>query len=495
MIDQDRGIAASPQDRLDDDGRLVVIERRANVADVTLWNGATPVEARPTEPAAGSQSSLALHNLRGAVILIVLAFHSCLAYLGSSASSPFPFDQSPYEWRAFPIIDSHRWLGFDLFAAWQDVYLMSLMFFLSALFAWPSLTRKGSRKFLSDRALRLGLPFVFGVTIVAPLALYPVYRTTASDPTLAAYARHFLALPFWPNGPMWFLWELLAFTVLGAGLRHILPDGVAFLGRASASANRRPLQCFLFFAAASALVYVPLAIAFTPWRWSDHGPFALQFSRPLFYASYYILGFGVGAYGLERGLLAVEGILARRWLVWLALALGSLMLWMGLTALTMQFATSVPLPLQIAADAGYVVACASSVFFVIGLSLRFGAIRSPVLDNLSKNAMGMYLLHYAPVVWLQYALMDAAAPAVAKAAVVFAGALVLSWAATAAIRALPFGCRLIGEEPPIFAGAPSRRIGFAWRRESRAPAEPSPQRWEPSGSAPNLFDPTAPRRQ
>jgi hypothetical protein len=62
----------------------------------------------------------------------------------------------------------------------------------------------------------------------------------------------------------------------------------------------------------------------------------------------------------------------------------------------------------------------------------------------------MYLLHYAPVVWLQYALMDAAAPALVKAAIAFGGALVLSWTATAAMRFLPFGSRLIGEEPPVF---------------------------------------------
>jgi hypothetical protein len=77
-----------------------------------------------------SESSLALNNLRALVILIVLAFHSVLAYLGSLGPAAFPFDSSPYLWRAFPIVDSHRWFGFDVFCAWQDVYLMALMFFL-----------------------------------------------------------------------------------------------------------------------------------------------------------------------------------------------------------------------------------------------------------------------------------------------------------------------------------------------------------------------------
>ncbi|MGH6771435.1 MAG: hypothetical protein ACRECO_20740 [Xanthobacteraceae bacterium] len=103
-----------------------------------------------------SATSQALSNLRGYVILIVLGFHAILAYLGSLPGTVQPFDQPPYEWLAFPIIDNQRWVGFDLFCAWHDVYLMSLMFFLSGLFVWPSLTRKGNGTFLVDRLLRLG---------------------------------------------------------------------------------------------------------------------------------------------------------------------------------------------------------------------------------------------------------------------------------------------------------------------------------------------------
>ena len=113
-----------------------------------------------------SPTSLALNNLRAFVILIVLAFHSRLAYLYSLPASAFPFDEPPYKWLAFPIIDSHRWLGFDLFCAFQDVYLMSFMFLLSGLFVWPSLVRKGSGRFLQDRLMRLGLPFVVVVYLL-----------------------------------------------------------------------------------------------------------------------------------------------------------------------------------------------------------------------------------------------------------------------------------------------------------------------------------------
>ncbi len=442
--------------------------RRRGAADERQFGAAGSLmlaDRRAIEQISAARSSLALRNLRGLVILVVLAFHSVLPYLWSASSSSFPFDQPPYEWRAFPIVDSRRWFGFDLFCAWQDVYLMSLMFFLSALFAWPSLARKGSRKFLGDRLLRLGVPFVFGLIVVVPLALYPAYRVIAVDPSLIAYGRRFLALPFWPNGPMWFLWLLLALTIVPAGLHRFAPHWVAFLGRLSSHATARPGQYFIGVATAAALAYVPLAVAFTPWNWSEHGPFSLQLSRPLLYAVYYLAGLGVGAHGLERGLLAPEGILARRWSVWLVCALAFLLLWMGLAGLTLTYATSTPLMLQIAADASFALAGAGGFFFVMAACLRFGAVRSRLFDGLSKNAFGIYLLHYAPLVWLQYALLDVPLFAIAKAVIVFGGTLLLAFSATAAIRFVRFGSRLIGEEPRALASAPSPRRILA--RESQ----------------------------
>jgi peptidoglycan/LPS O-acetylase OafA/YrhL len=405
--------------------------------------------------------NLGLGNLRAVVILTVLAFHSSLAYLGSLGPSAFRFDDPPYQWRAFPIVDGRRWFGFDVFCAWQDIYLMSLMFFVSALFTWPSLARKRGPKFLRDRFLRLGVPFAFGLAVVMPAALYPTYRATAVEPSLAAYARHFLALPFWPNGPMWFLWQLLALTMVAAALHRFVPHWVEHLARASSSAGTRPGRYFVGLAAVSALAYVPLALAFTPWAWSVRGPFALQFSRPLLYAVYYVAGLAVGAYGLDSGLLAPGGVLARRLAVWLAGALASLLLWMGLTALAMSYPEAAPLGLQVAVDTSFALACASGCFLVVAGCLRFGAIRSRILDSLAENAFGMYLFHYVFVVWLQYALLGAALPAIAKAMIVFGGTVVLAWTTTAAVRSVPFGSRLIGEERRILVNAHPSKGNFA----------------------------------
>jgi peptidoglycan/LPS O-acetylase OafA/YrhL len=416
--------------------------------------------------AQGGGSSVALTNLRALVIIIVVAFHSVLAYLGSLRAAAFDFDTSPYEWRAFPIVDSHRWFGFDLFCAWQDTYLMALMFFLSALFTWPSLARKGSRKFLGDRLLRLGVPFVFAVIVVIPIALYPVYRVTAVDPGLHAYAAHFLALPFWPNGPMWFLWQLLVFTAVAAGLHRFAPQLVERFARLCASAGSHPGRFFGGLAIVSALAYVPLALVYTPWTWSEHGPLAMQFSRPLLYAVYYFAGLGIGAHGIERGLLARDGMLARRWKAWAARAFAAFLLWMGVTALAMNDGPSAPFALQLAVNVSYALACASGCFLMLAVCLRFGAMQSKAFDRLAKDAFGIYLLHYAFVVWLQYALLGVALFAFAKAMVVFGGALLFAWATVTGLRTLPFGAQLIGEErraratPPPLRGSLARDIAY-----------------------------------
>jgi glucan biosynthesis protein C len=394
-----------------------------------------------------SRSSLALNNLRAFVILLVLSFHSVLAYLGSLPPSRFVFDEPPFRWRSFPIVDSQRFWGFDLFCAWQDVFLMSLFFFISGLFVWPSLKRKGGGTFLLDRLLRLGLPFALVVAFLMPIAHYPTYVGAAADKSVAAYWRHLIALPLWPTGPSWFLFLLLIAALCAAALHKLFPGWGDALARLMASARDRPILYFVGLVTASAVAYLPLAIAFTPWEWWHHGPFPFQLSRPLHYAVYFFGGAAVGAYGLDRGPFALDGILVRRWGAWLGAAVASFVLWLAVTALTMNDQAAAPLGLQIAAGLSFVLACAASCCAILALVLRFAARDLPSLHGLKECAYGIYLIHYLFIVWLQFAMLDAPLPAVLKALIVFGGTLVLSWGIiSAAIRSLPRVALVIGGE-------------------------------------------------
>jgi hypothetical protein len=167
---------------------------------------------------------------------------------------------------------------------------------------WRSLERKGVLAFVRDRIVRLGVPFAFVVALLMPLANYPTYLQTAADPSLVAYWRHWLGLPFWPCGPMWFLWLLMVADFAAAALHRFAPQWGDVLIRSSASADARPVRYFAGLVIASAIAYIPLALAFKPSAWVTFGPFAFQLSRV-----------GLGASGIERGLFAPDGVLVRRW--------------------------------------------------------------------------------------------------------------------------------------------------------------------------------------
>ncbi len=382
-----------------------------------------------------SRSSIALSNLRAVVIVIVLAFHSVLAYLASLPATPYAFDAAPYRWQAIPIVDGQRWFGFDLFCAWQDISLMSLMFFLSGLFVPSSLKRKGSGTFLSDRFLRIGLPLILVIIFLMPVTYYPTYLAGAADPSMGAYWQHWLALPFWPCGPQWFLWQLLALNVAAAGLHRFAPAWSESLGRLAASARAHPIRFFVALVSVSALAYIPLALIHSPWQWTNVGPFSFQLSRPLHYVVYFFAGFAVGAYGLDRGLLASDGALARNWAAWLAASIAGFVLWALPTSLMVD-GQAASLPVQLASGVGFVLACAAGCFVLLALCLRFAPERTRILDSLSVNAYSMYLLHYVFVVWLQFVLLPVALFAAGKALIVFGGTLVLSWAAAVAFNDL-----------------------------------------------------------
>jgi hypothetical protein len=173
-----------------------------------------------------------------------------------------------------------------------------------------------------------------------------------------------------------------------------------------------------------------MALVFTPSAWFDQGPFAFQLSRPVHYAVYFFAGVGVGAGGIERGLLVPGGALVRRWAVWGVAALGLLLVWRGLTGLTMADGSSTSLALQILADLSFVLACFASCCCVLATVLRFAAKRLPAFAGLKRGAYGMYLVHYG-----------GALPAVIKGAVVFGGTLLLSGVQSQAFSVFPRSLR------------------------------------------------------
>ena len=410
----------------------------------------------PREP----RSIPAIDNLRSGVILLVVAVHVLLPYFDFLPARPYPFEAPPYLWRSFPLVDLQRApLGFDILSAWVDVFVMATFFLISGLFVWPCLERKGAARFVGERVLRLGLPFLAAVFLLMPLATAPTYLQTASHPSPTDFVRRFLALPFWPAGPMWFLWVLLAFDAVAALVFAMYPRIDRPLLRLSLYVQKKPLRFAACILAASAAGYVPLALLFGPLPWGQFGPFSIQLCRPLQYAAYFFAGVVIGACGLERALTGAGGVLARHWRAAASAAVVCFALWLLASAGTMR-AQSVPLALSAADAVAYVLACFASCWAVLALVTRFAGARGPVRDSLRDNAYGIYLVHCVFAFWLQYSLLGMDVPAMTKIAVVFVATLALSWATAEVLRRLPgfavvlgagrrTGRRLPGFAPPV----------------------------------------------
>ena len=394
-----------------------------------------------TQPAQAAHYNVAIGYLRAFVTVLVVAHHAALAYF-HYAPPPMPFTAEPRLWRAFPVVDAVRWPGFSFFVGLNDVFFMALMFFLSGLFVWNSLRRKGAVSFLRDRAIRLGLPFLAAAALVAPIAYYPAYLVATPSSGVTGYVRAWLSFPDWPAGPAWFIWLLLAFDCVAAGWYALSPKFGEWLAKLTSGASRRPTAFFMLLVAVSATVYIPMSLAFTSMAWAALGPFTFQTSRLFHYFVYFIAGIGVGALGSERGLLAPDGKLARRWWLWLIRAT----LAFGVVGVIVAAAMASPARATLWTFIGgfaFALSCAASSFACLALFVRFAKKPRKMLDSLRDNAYGIYLVHYAFVAWVQYSLLPASMPGLAKGVTAFLCALALSWGFVAALRRLPAVARVI----------------------------------------------------
>ena len=182
------------------------------------------------------------------------------------------------------------------------------------------------------------------------------------------------------------------------------------------------------------------------WVEPGHYPLPIQTSRILLYAGYFFAGVGVGAAGLSAGLLAENGALAKRWRVWLGFALacyGAILLLVYTHHSGLIDLNSPPLWWHTAYGLAFAMFSAAMTFTVLAVFLRFDRSSFRLLDAMRPQAYGIYLLHFIPLIWLQYAVYDPAFPAFVKFAIVFTGTLSISWALTVLLRKMPVAARMI----------------------------------------------------
>lgn len=383
---------------------------------------AVPSVSDPAFLVKGKPRDLSIDYLRTTLTLLVLAHHSSLAYTTWARFDP----QHPLR-STSPVVDTARSAFFDYAENFNDVFFMSLMFFVSGLFVYGAIRRHGTAKFVRDRLLRLGLPFAFAVTVLMPIAYYASWQLGNRNQGFFAFYG-LLARTGFQVGPPWFVWVLLLFDVVLATLLIPLDRFMPAAGRLMRTLHAHSLATFAVLLVLSGCLYLPLLARFGFDRWTVLflSPFAFQIARIGLYALWFTFGVIVGAPGFGEGLLSRGGTLARHWPRWLAgcivayNALYFLPRWLGSHGLTAKQSQTCEALL-------WVVSCVSSSFAFLalfrGLHLRSNA----CMNSLTRSAYVLYLVHYVFITWTQRLMLPLALNAGFKFLFVFSATVVLSW--------------------------------------------------------------------
>ena len=91
-----------------------------------------------------------IDHLKVILTVLVILHHTFITY--GAPGGWYYFQKTTSEAAKVPM---------TLFVAVNQSFFMGLFFFLSAYFIRPSYEKKGAAKFVKDRLIRLGIPFVF----------------------------------------------------------------------------------------------------------------------------------------------------------------------------------------------------------------------------------------------------------------------------------------------------------------------------------------------
>jgi glucans biosynthesis protein C len=388
-----------------------------------------PPVAAATTRSAGKTRLVYLDNLRMAVITGVVLMHVAIIYGAEGAW----FYHEPGE------KDTLIFVIMMLLGGIGTAFTMGLLFLIAGYFTPRAYDRKGAGPFVIDRFKRLGLPLIFFEIFMLPLINYSVDVATGRAQSLIQYLLdHFRNINSFADGPVWFLEQLLIFSIFYA-LWRWLSGRISH--RAPAEQHLEPNSPGNWAIAAFALgigvatfavrIWALFGVYFEPWHLEPaHAP------------QYIALFIG--------GLVAYRG----NWLERFSEAQVRPWRWVALLFVVLMF------PLVIAAGAlsgqldprgagglnwlslayslweGFM--CVSMVIVVLAWFRKHFNDQGRLAKLMSDNCFAVYILHPLIIVWLALALRGVQLNLGIKFLLVAPSAVVLCYLVAYLFRKIPF---------------------------------------------------------
>lgn len=349
-----------------------------------------------------------LDNLRAVSVLAVLLLHTCITYM--VAAPPWWY-----------VVDPDQSLVFTVIVLVVDVPVMAAMFLVAGYFAMPSLRRRGRGGFVREKLTRIGVPWVFGVVILAPALTYLSYVSRGIPmPYLQFWTTDFWG-PRYQQSVYWFLGVLLALFLLLVIAVQARPS-LAQRSTGGGTAPWRALAVVFVAAVAGAAAAAPF---FGLDDWQPVGwLLMIQPARAALYPAFFVLG----VHAERQGWLAGDG-----WRphvrIWIPAAVIAGVAYVGFRAA----GYSTTIGARIEGGVLFVAFCLAAVLAAVAGFSRWVDSSARAWRTLADNAFGIYYVH--PLVLYPGALLllGVAMPGPLKATVLLAVTIALSLAISAGI--------------------------------------------------------------
>jgi glucan biosynthesis protein C len=238
-----------------------------------------PVAGTATTPAGAASSTTRLpfiDNLRWVMIMLVLSMHAAVTYSGHGS---WYYNEQTHLGRGEEML-------FVTYQVFLQSFFMGLLFFVAGYFVPGAYDKKGPRRFLKDRAFRLGLPSLLYVFVLQPVTGYYAAGNWAADDPNRSFLReygHYITRGRFlgGTGPLWFCIALLFFCCCYAGWR--------LLRKKHAAAGPHPFPRNLAVIAFVALIAIATFLVRIPWP-NGTSFYNMQFCYFSQYVAFFIAG-------------------------------------------------------------------------------------------------------------------------------------------------------------------------------------------------------------
>jgi glucans biosynthesis protein C len=177
-----------------------------------------------------------IDNLRLLMIIFVVMIHCAVTYSGFGS----------WYYKEGAGLDTFSTIVFGYSMTFTLAYILGFLFLVSGFFTPGAYDKKGFKRFMKDRFIRLGIPTLIFMLIINPFTDYVLMGSNWSIPRQAfrdyywSYLSSFRFLG--ETGPLWFAFALLIFSCIYAFVRlirgtaavkkkvyELKPSGIVFL--------------------------------------------------------------------------------------------------------------------------------------------------------------------------------------------------------------------------------------------------------------------------